>query len=547
MENNDKKKTLVPTIVAVVTLIALIAGATYAYFAVGTNTEGFTTQNINANAESVGSVILTKTGNGIYLNLSRVNMMKQFDNEAPKDVTYYGVDTPTGTPVTTMNKIPIGTATVTGEGNYTCTYSLTVTNANSSAANNMYTAFQNWKTNGYYENETLVSSSSDATIGQIVLNVGGTEYDFYNENIFNTKATGTLENITSENAKTIEAYMYVKNDGNKNQNAIAGTEINIEVTVDSFNCTAVEAPKPRIEYWTYEGNNVTYTGTESEYVGAATKYTEAQKSSIPNNYYIKTTLITPTVAEEDMYGAQHYYQGELVDTYGPFTLSDCEGNWKYGDPENDEEYTICVKNISAGDTLYEIQYDENGETQSFGQFTLEQCNNEISTAPAELNARCEIVKTPTHEVCAKFSSEVCIKGNYPFTPEEDIYEIQYEYNGKTLHYGQYEGLTACQADLQEGATCVKLYFKGETYTAPAWFNRDKIKQELQAAGATYCYEGTELEIGYLVCSNEPLENGKVASNALYCKVTLDDKVLCGNGKPYCDKSSDIFGCGDGEK
>ena len=251
------KKEVTLTIVAVVTLIALVAGATYAYFAVGTNTEGFTTQNINANAESVGNVILTKTGNGIYLNLSAVNMMKQYDNEIPKDVTYYGVDTPTGSPVTTMNKISIGTATVLGDGYYTCTYSLTVTNVNSSAANNMYTAFQNWKANGYKENEVEVSPSSDATTGQIVLNVGGTEYDFYNANIFNTKATGTLENITSENAKTIEAYMYVKNDGNKNQNAIAGTEINIEVTVDSFNCTAVESPALSELYfgWSNESNN----------------------------------------------------------------------------------------------------------------------------------------------------------------------------------------------------------------------------------------------------------------------------------------------------
>ena len=297
MNEKMNKKQLTLTIVAVVTLIALVAGATYAYFAVGVNTEGFTTQNINANAESVGNVILTKTGNGIYLNLSRVNMMKQYDNETPKDVTYYGVDTPTGSPVTTENRIPIGTATVTGEGNYNCTYSLTVTNANSSATNNMYTAFQEWKTNGYYENETLVSAASNATTGQIVLNVGGTEYDFYNANVFNTKATGTLSNITSENAKTIEAYMYVKNDGNKNQNAIAGTEINIEVTVDSFSCTAVEAPSTQVltsrtEYWTYEGSNVTYAT-------ASPKYTEAQKSQIPNNYYIKTT-ITPTVATHEV-------------------------------------------------------------------------------------------------------------------------------------------------------------------------------------------------------------------------------------------------------
>jgi len=281
MEEKNRKKKITVLVIGIATLVVLVLGATYAYFAVGVNTEGFTTQNINANAESIGNVVLNKTGNGLYLNLSRVNMMKQGSTYEPiyqydcvaignetvanfedekviistlekygndtklsktatcektglrstspscesgchvanetvvgqsligEDVTYYAVDTANGVPVTSENIVTIGTASVTGEGNYTCTYSLTVTNANSSAANNMYTAFQDWKADGYYENETLVSPSSDATEGQIVLNVGGTEYDFYNANVFNTKATGTLSNITSSSSKTIEAYMYV--------------------------------------------------------------------------------------------------------------------------------------------------------------------------------------------------------------------------------------------------------------------------------------------------------------------------------------------------
>ena len=413
------KKEVTLTIVAVVTLIALVAGATYAYFAVGVNTEGFTTQNINANAESVGNVILTKTGNGIYLNLSRVNMMKQYDkydNQTPIDVTYYGVNTPTGTPVTTMNRIPIGTATVTGEGNYTCTYSLTVTNANSSAANNMYTAFQNWKANGYRENNVVVSPSSNATTGQIVLNVGGTEYDFYNANVFNTKATGTLSNITSENAKTIEAYMYVKNDGNKNQNAIAGTEINIEVTVDLFSCTAVTAPpQPRTEYWTYEGTNVTYAS-------ASPKYTEANKSQIPNNYYVKTTL-TPTVATEETWAI--YESGVLNSSYGTFANQSACESFINGAPD-----TITCGEITG--QTYEV---------------------------------------PTHEVCAKFNSEVCISNNN-------------------------------------------------------WENASEMMASMKAAGATYCNDETYESDSYLECLNKPLENGLVATGSLYCDVYIDGAVTC---------------------
>ena len=82
MENN--KKILIPTIIAVVTLILLVFGATYAYFTVG-STNNFGTKNLSATIEGMAEdIILQQVENELSLDVTRVQMSE--DNAG---TTYY--------------------------------------------------------------------------------------------------------------------------------------------------------------------------------------------------------------------------------------------------------------------------------------------------------------------------------------------------------------------------------------------------------------------------------------------------------------------------
>jgi len=126
MENS--KKIIVPTIVAIVTLVMLTVGATYAYFTVSA-TNSFGTKTITATTPEIGSVALS-TGSNLSMTLTAAQMMKQ-----SSDVTYYASASGATTTATTAN---IGTATVTGAGTFTCNYTLSVTDND----NSLYDAFQ---------------------------------------------------------------------------------------------------------------------------------------------------------------------------------------------------------------------------------------------------------------------------------------------------------------------------------------------------------------------------------------------------------------------
>jgi len=125
MENN--KKILVPTIVAVATLVLLVFGATYAYFTIG-STNNFGTKELNATVEDVAdAVVLEQVENELSLSITRT-MMDGFNVG-----TYYyasGSDTPAN----------IAKMSVAGDGIYKCNYKLTITKSASSTANDLYKA-----------------------------------------------------------------------------------------------------------------------------------------------------------------------------------------------------------------------------------------------------------------------------------------------------------------------------------------------------------------------------------------------------------------------
>jgi len=187
------KGILAPTIVAVATLIMLTFGATYAYFAVSSTSNVSATAS--ATAPTVGSVSLV-TGNAVSISPTRVQMMNQGSNKA-----YSDTDT-------------IATASVTGDGTYSCDYSLSVSCSG-----------------------TMISKLGGT--GWVVLTVDGQTLDLKSGT---TKTiTGTMTGLTKTTPKTISATMTLNNLTGTDQNAIAGTTASCSITVSStsgFTCKA---------------------------------------------------------------------------------------------------------------------------------------------------------------------------------------------------------------------------------------------------------------------------------------------------------------------
>jgi len=207
MENS--KKIIVPTIVAIVTLVMLTVGATYAYFTVSA-TNSFGTKTITATTPEIGSVALS-TGSNLSMTLTAAQMMKQ-----SSDVTYYASASGATTTATTAN---IGTATVTGAGTFTCNYTLSVTDND----NSLYDAFQ---------------SMTGKSAGQIVLTVNGTAYDFNTASLFPKTITGTMSGLTSSASQNITAQLKFVNKTSVDQTTLAGKSITLTFTVSDFSCTA---------------------------------------------------------------------------------------------------------------------------------------------------------------------------------------------------------------------------------------------------------------------------------------------------------------------
>lgn len=206
----DTKKILAPTILAIVTLVLITVGATYAYFVVNTNTEKFTTRTAEASTPDMGSVALA-SGTNLSMSITAADMM-----QGSSDITYYASSTGKTTTATTET---IGTATVTGAGTFDCTYTLTVTDND----NSLYDAFQ---------------SFSGKSAGQIVLTVNGTDYDFNTAGLFPKTISGSFTGLKEGTNGTITASLKLVNKLEVKQNDLANKSITLSFAVSNFSCKA---------------------------------------------------------------------------------------------------------------------------------------------------------------------------------------------------------------------------------------------------------------------------------------------------------------------
>ena len=214
MEEN-KKKTMILTIVAVSCLLIAVIGATYAYFQVlatnnvtGTNTQGQT------DTMPKGTLVTNITA-------LKINLDADLMSEEKAGVTYYATES--GVPVTSATegsgKYVLATASLNKEGlTYDCGYSYTVTATSKKDITDGSDADVKIRitgSDGYSETYTL----------QEILDKGSKTYN------------GTIKGLTYGENQKIYVEAYVEN-ANKAQDDLAGNEFTFTLALveNSFKC-----------------------------------------------------------------------------------------------------------------------------------------------------------------------------------------------------------------------------------------------------------------------------------------------------------------------
>ena len=248
MESNEnKKKTMILTIVAVSCLLIVVFGATYAYFQVlatnnvtGTNTQG------SADTMPKGTLVTNITA-------LKINLDADLMSEEKAGVTYYATES--GVPVTSATegsgKYVLATASLNKEGlTYDCGYSYIVTATSKKAITDGSDADVKIRitgSDGYSETYTL----------QEILDKGSKTYN------------GTIKGLTYGENQKIYVEAYVEN-ANKAQDDLAGNEFTFTLALveNSFKCdlpnpTAAEELIASGELWSsgLEGDGYRYTGS----------------------------------------------------------------------------------------------------------------------------------------------------------------------------------------------------------------------------------------------------------------------------------------------
>ena len=277
--NNNKQRNVF--IFGLVTLLLLVLGASYAYFAV-TTVNNFGTSTINAQAGNIGTVTLN--GNSAQLNMSLTALDMVQGNS---DITYYASSSGK---TTTPTEEVIGTASVspTSDTNtYHCTYTLSVTH---SGTNDMYTVF---------------SGATNKSAGQIILTINGVDYDFNDGWPTSNQVSGSFY-IKGTQTKNITAGLRIINDSEINQNYLANTDISISISLvnNSFSCTATEDYIRRMGTDSTTGLPVVKIGNTEEFYDITNAINYSNLVSANGNIYNYASDKTILLAKYNLYVGQ---------------------------------------------------------------------------------------------------------------------------------------------------------------------------------------------------------------------------------------------------
>ena len=132
----ENKKVLIPIIIGTALLIALIIGATYAYFQASNTASG--TTNLDATTEAIGNVVVTNPTENLYLKLSAYEMQ-----ESKKGTSYYATtqnSSSSSVYASEKEEFVLARYSITGgteETTYNCTFNLNIQSPTSVGLNDM--------------------------------------------------------------------------------------------------------------------------------------------------------------------------------------------------------------------------------------------------------------------------------------------------------------------------------------------------------------------------------------------------------------------------
>jgi len=211
MEKNNKK-VIISTIIAVTLLIALVVGATFAYFGASNNASG--TTNLDATTEAIGAVVVNNPTENLYLKLSAYEM-----HEDQKGTSYYATNDSSKGYETEAKNYPISEYSISGgeeDTVYNCTYKLNITKSSDIRSGDM----------------SLKLNLNGATInGSNTLDVDLAESLSTYTVTFSVKGNSTGTLVTGD---------IIFNNTNSVQDHLIGKRINTTITNSDLNCEVSE-------------------------------------------------------------------------------------------------------------------------------------------------------------------------------------------------------------------------------------------------------------------------------------------------------------------
>ncbi len=220
MNEENRKKILIGSIIGVVTLVIAVVGATYAFFSL--NVSGDTTNtNVDIETGNADVVTIEQGINAMHINLAVSDMAKDNPNKA-----YYATNTDDNYKLNEGDgTLTFATITGTNKEASDCTAKVTITMDTSD--DSMGKALQKGDTILY-----IVSGETEETVDL---------YDLLTEELpaSVTKEIEVELNVSESNSATIQGYLKVNNTGS-DQSYLAGKTLNITITVNNLVCGGVK-------------------------------------------------------------------------------------------------------------------------------------------------------------------------------------------------------------------------------------------------------------------------------------------------------------------
>ncbi len=216
MNEENKSKIFIGTLVAIITLLVAVVGATYAFFSL--NVSGDTTStNVDIETGTADIVSIQQGAENIHINLEVSDMAENNPNKA-----YYATDTEDNYKLTEREgTLTFATITGTNKEASDCTAKVTITMDTSN--DSMGKALQKGDAILY-----ITSGKTEETIGLYDL-LGEEESSSVTKEI-------EVELSVSESAEaSITGYLKVNNTGS-DQSYLAGKTLNITITVNNLVC-----------------------------------------------------------------------------------------------------------------------------------------------------------------------------------------------------------------------------------------------------------------------------------------------------------------------